>query len=77
MYYSTVTAEGGSGLVSWDVSDGFLLDTAAPEAGLVMDGSGEWMASVVTSHARRGRHTHAGARARAHARTHTHANRHT
>ena len=43
LYYSTVTAEGGSGLVSWDVSDGFLLDTVAPETGLVMDGSGELM----------------------------------
>ena len=40
-YYSSVTAEGASGLVTWDVSDGVLLDTQAPQAGLVMDGSGE------------------------------------
>ena len=43
LYYSSVTAEGASGLVSWDVSDGVLLDTEAPQAGLVMDGTGKWL----------------------------------
>ena len=41
LYYSTVTAEGGSGLLAWTVSDGFILDTQVPEAGMVMDGTGE------------------------------------
>ena len=41
LYFSTVTAEGSSGLVTWSVSDGFLLDRSGPEAGIVLDGTGE------------------------------------
>ncbi|XP_076468275.1 uncharacterized protein LOC143299060 [Babylonia areolata] len=40
VYYSTVTADGSSGLVTWDVSDGFSLDSKPPEGGAVWDGAG-------------------------------------
>ncbi|XP_025085445.1 uncharacterized protein LOC112558907 isoform X2 [Pomacea canaliculata] len=40
LYYTTVVAVGSSGLMSWDVSDGFMLDLQPPVAGLVLDGDG-------------------------------------
>nr|KAG5709289.1 hypothetical protein BaRGS_018041 [Batillaria attramentaria] len=38
LYYTTVVAWGEGGMVSWAVSDGFMLDTTSPGAGVVVDG---------------------------------------
>ncbi|KAK7500517.1 hypothetical protein BaRGS_00008092 [Batillaria attramentaria] len=40
LYYTTVVAWGEGGMVSWAVSDGFMLDTTSPGAGVVVDGTG-------------------------------------
>lgn len=41
LYYTSVVARGSSGLLAWDVSDGFSLDSQTPDCGIVSDGDGE------------------------------------
>ena len=45
-YYTTVSAHNVAGVMTTRTSDGFMVDTTSPDAGVVLDGAGEWVHGV-------------------------------